>query len=222
MPSTVVHAGVALLLAAGLLRGAYDRRVLALLLVVVALPEADALLGPVVDGAHRTVLHTLTIPLLVGVWLYWDTRLRDPDDSWLRGRWGGRGVRVAWVVLFVHVFAHLLLDYAHLEGINALYPAIDRFVRLEGELLLSTADGLVQTFVEFGTDPETGEQVIDAGAVGTTEDTHVANPVELSEDPDSDDPILLPIAENGWELYLVLTGVFVVIARRFQDRREEP
>ena len=221
MPSTVVHAGFALLLAAGLLKGAYDRRALAVLLVIVVIPEADTLVGPWMDGAHRALLHTLTIPIAVGTWLYWDTCYRDPDRSWLRRRWGGWGVRVAWVGLFVHFFAHVLLDYAHLEGINAFYPIYDRFFRLEGELAFSTTEGIVQTFVEIRTDPETGERTTDVGSVGTTADTHVANPVEPTDDPDGDDPILLPIAESGWQLYLAVTGLFVVLARRFQDRRDD-
>ncbi len=221
MPSTVVHAGFAILLAAGLLKGAFDRRALAILLVIVVLPEADTLVGPWMDGAHRALLHNLTIPIVAGVWLTWDTYLRGPDRSWLRGRWGDWGVRVAWVALFVHLFAHVLLDWAHLEGINVFYPIYDRFFRLEGELLVSSSEGFVQTFVEIQTDPETGERTTDAGAVGTTADTHVANPVELSDEPEPDDPILLPIAESGWQLYLALTGLFVLVARRFQDRREE-
>jgi len=212
MPSTVVHAGFALLLAAGLLKGAYDRRALALILVIVVLPEADTLAGPWIDGAHRALLHNLTIPIVVGVWLYWDTHHREPDQSWLRRRWGEWGVRVAWVALFVHLFAHVLLDYAHLEGINVFYPVYDRFFRLEGEIAISTSEGLIQTFVDL--------ERADIGAGGTTADTHVANPVELSPDPEPDDPLLLPIADSGWQLYLVCAGLFVAIARRFQDRRD--
>lgn len=217
MPSTLAHAGFAVLLLAALWRGPIDRRILALLLVVIAAPEADSLAGLWLDGAHRALLHSLTIPLVVGAWLYWDTRVRGPDASRLRGRFGPLGVRLAWIVLFAHVFAHALLDYAHLEGINVLYPVYDRFFRLEGDLLLSSTDGLVQSFVEVQTDPETGAVSRDVGSVGTTADTHVANPVELSPEPDPDDPILLPIAESGWQLYLVLTGLFVLVARRFQD-----
>ena len=212
MPSTLVHAGFAILLAAGLLKGAYDRRALAVILVIVVLPEADTVAGLWMDGAHRALLHNLTIPIVVGVWLYWDTRLRDPDRSWLRRQWGGWGVRIAWVGLFVHLFAHVLLDYAHLEGINVFYPVCDRFFRLEGELLFSTSDGLVQTFVDLERE--------DLGATGTTADVHVDNPVEPSEEPDEETPILIPIAESGWQLYLALTGLFVLLARRFQDRRE--
>jgi len=220
MPSTLVHAGFALLLAAGLLGTAYDRRALVVLLVVVVVPEADTVAGIWIDGAHRALGHNLTIPIVVGVALYWDTRLREPDESWLRSRWGAWGVRVAWVGLFVHLFAHVLLDYAHLEGINVLYPVYDRFFRLEGEILFSTAEGFVQTFVEIERDAET--VVADVGGGGTTGDTHVANPVEPSADPD-DGPIdrRFPIAEAGWQLYLLLVGPFVLLARRLQDRDGE-
>lgn len=224
MPSTIVHAGFALLLAAGLLRDAFDRRALAVLLVVVVLPEADALAGPLLEGAHRALLHNVTLPLVVASILYWDTRYRDREHSWLRRRWGPRGVRLVWVALFVHLFAHVLLDYTHLEGINPLYPVYDRFLSLEGDLALSTTDGVVQTFVELDLGEETGQVAADVGATGTTADTHVDNPVEpdAAVEAESDEPVerIFPVADSGWQFYLLLTGLFVLVARRFQDRRK--
>ena len=218
MPSSVVHAGFALLLAAGLLKGAYDRPALAAVLLIVVLPEVDSLLGPVMSGAHRTVGHNFVLPAAAGVLLYYDTRVRS--TSALRERVTDRWIRVAWVCLFVHVFAHVFLDWAHLEGVNALWPLHDEFFRLEGEILLSTADGFVQTFVDIELDPETGERTVDAGGTGTTESVHVNNPVE----PDSPENLAdadvidrrFPIAQRGWRLYLIAVGVFAVVARRFQ------
>ncbi len=216
MPSTVVHAGFALLLAAGLLKGAYDRPALAVVLVVIVLPEVDTLLGPVMPGAHRTVGHNFVLPAAAAILLYYDTRLRDV--SVVRDRFDDRGVRVAWTALFVHFFAHVFLDWAHLEGVNALWPIHDEFFRLEGEILLSTADGFVQTFVEFDVDPDTGDRRVDAGGTGTTETVHVVNPVEPGTPDVADQPVdrRFPIAQRGWRLYLVLIGVFAVVARRFQ------
>lgn len=218
MPSPVVHAGFALLLAAGLLKGAYDRPALAVVLIAVVLPEVDTLLGPVMPGAHRTVGHTFVLPAAAGLLIYYDTRIRR--SSVLRERFADRGVRIAWVALFVHVFAHVLLDWAHLDGVNVLWPLHDRFFRLEGKLLLSSVDGFVQTFVDVSLDPETGERHVDAGGTGTTGTVHVDNPVE------PDDPADLagretidrrfPIANRGWRLYLLLVGVFAVVARRLQ------
>ncbi len=218
MPSSIVHAGFALLLAAGLLKGAYDRPALATVLLIVVLPEVDSLLGPVMSGAHRTVGHNFVLPAAAGILLYYDTRVRS--TSALRERVTDRWIRVAWVCLFVHVFAHVFLDWAHLEGVNALWPLHDEFFRLEGEILLSTADGFVQTFVDIELDPETGERTVDAGGTGTTESVHVNNPVE----PDSPENLAdadvidrrFPIAQRGWRLYLIAVGVFAVVARRFQ------
>ncbi|GAB7010623.1 metal-dependent hydrolase [Halorubrum trueperi] len=217
MPSTIVHAGFALLIAAALLGDHYDRRALAALLVVVVLPEADSLLGPIMPGAHRTVGHTLVIPAVAALVLYYDTQIRD--DSLMRDRLSERWIAVAWVALFVHVFAHVALDWTHLDGVNAFWPLRDQFLQLDGEILVSTADGFVQTFVDVRIDPETGSRAIDAGETGTTESIHVNNPVEPRDPADvTDEPVdrRFPIANSGWRLYLTALGCFALIARRFQ------
>jgi len=222
MPSTVVHAGFALLLAAGLLGRYYDRRALAALFVVIVLPEVDSFLGPLMSGAHRTVGHTLAFPALAAGLLYYDTRIRD--RSLVRSRLGGperagRWIAVAWVALFVHAFAHVGLDWTHLDGVNVVWPLRDQFVRLDGEIVFSTAEGFAQTFVEIRTDPETGRRAVDAGATGTTETVHVNNPVE-PRDPDeiTEEPVdrRFPVANAGWRLYLIGLGLFTLAARRLQ------
>lgn len=214
MPSTVVHAAFALLLAAALLGEHYDRRALAAILLLVALPEVDTVAGWWMDGAHRTVLHNLVVPAVAAGLLYYDTGVRE--GSRLRDRFGARGVRVAWVGLFVLTFAHVLLDYAHLEGINALWPLHDRFLELDGEVYLSTTDGLVQTFVEVATDPETGGPAVDVGEGGTTEDTHVDSPIDGGPDPDEPVDRRFPIAVFGWQLYFVVAAAFALGARKLQ------
>lgn len=226
MPSTVVHAGFALLLTMALLnRTALDRRLLALLLVLVIAPEADTVAGLVMTGAHRSVSHNLVAPVGIAGLIYWDTRYRE--ESWIRGRWQDHGVRVVWVGLFVHVFAHILLDYAHLDGVNVLFPVYDQFFRLEGELFLSTVDGIVQTFLEVEIDPGTGGERVNVGAVGTTEEVHVNNPVEpdgggQTQTTPAEESVdrRFPVAVYGWQLYMIVSGVFVVGARRLQRRRE--
>ncbi|TKX73109.1 metal-dependent hydrolase [Halorubrum sp. GN11_10-6_MGM] len=218
MPSTVVHAGFALLLAAGLLGAYYDRRALAVLLVVLVLPEADSFLGVVMAGAHRTVGHNFVLPAVAALALYYDTRVRD--RSLVRDRLSDRWVAVAWVALFVHVFAHVAIDWTHLDGVNAFWPLRDRFFQLDGEIYYSTAEGFVQTFVDVRVDPETGTRTVDAGAGGTSESVHVSNPVQ-PRDPDVDveEPVerRFPIASRGWRLYLVGLGLFALAARRLQS-----
>lgn len=215
MPSSVVQVGFAFLMGVGLLGTHYDRRALVVLAGVILFPDADTLAGLVIDGAHRALLHNLLLPVLVGALLYWDT---TREGSWLRERAGDYGVRVAWVGLFVHVFAHVALDWSHLEGVNLFYPAVDRFFELGGEASLSTADGFVQTFVEVAPDPETGTTTVDAGQGGTTEDTHVANPAQPSDDPDpGPTDRRAPIAVQGWQLYLLVTGLVTLGAKKLQS-----
>ncbi|OTE99919.1 metal-dependent hydrolase [Halorubrum sp. SD683] len=217
MPSTVVHAGFALLLAAGLLGAYYDRRALAVLLVVLVLPEADSFLWPIMPGAHRTVGHNFVFPAVAALALYVDTRVRE--RSWLRDRLSPRWIAVAWVALCVHAFAHVAIDWTHLDGVNAFWPLRDRFFQLDGKAVYSTADGFVQTFVDVRVDPESGSRTVDAGAGGTSESVHVNNPVQ-PRDPDVDveEPVdrRFPIANSGWRLYLIGLGLFALVARRFQ------
>lgn len=216
MPSSVVHVAFALLLAVGLLGAYYDRRALLILVAIVLFPELDTLMGWMMDGAHRTVLHNMVFTAVAAIALYWDTVSRE--ESWIRGRFDEYGVRVAWVGLFVHTFAHLALDWAHLDGINFLWPLYDQFFRLEGEMFLSTTDGFVQTFLAVAQDPETGGRAVDAGGGGTTQDTHVANPAQPTRDPEPG-PIdrRFPIAVRGWQLYLVVVGLFAVVAKKLQS-----
>lgn len=214
MPSPVVHAGLALLLIVGLLGRFYAPKPVMILLGVLLIPELDTLIGLVMAGAHRTLLHNLLLPFGIGLLLVWDTQR---DRSWVRGRFGAIGVRIVWVGLVGHVVAGLLLDWAHLEGINLLWPLHDQFFRLDGEMYVSTTEGFVQTFIDIGTDPATGERVVDAGGGGTRFETHVANPVQPSPEPEPG-PVdrRFPIAVQGWQLFLVLTGLFSIVAERFQ------
>lgn len=215
MPSTVVHVAVGFVLAVGLLGRGYDRRALAVVFGIVLLPEADTAAGWVLDGAHRALLHNVVLVAVVAGVLYWDTRR---DESWLLDRVGTDGIRILWVGLFVHVFAHLALDWSHLAGINLFYPLSDRFFHLDGEVYLSTVDGFVQTFVEVSTDPDTGQRTVEAGQGGTTRNTHVSSPVDPSEGPERGRvDRRAPIAVQGWQLYLVVTGAFVLVAKRLQS-----
>ena len=217
MPSSVVHIGFGLLLAVGLLGAHYDRRALVVVVAAISFPELDTVLGWVMAGAHRTVLHTMLTSVVAGGLLYWET---TRSDSWIRGRWGEYGIRVAWVALFAHTFAHLALDWAHLDGINVLWPLVDQFVALDGELYISS-EGLVQTFVDISLDGETGAPVVDAGQGGDRASVHVSNPAQPDAEP-TGEPVdrRFPIAVGGWQLYLVVTGLFAVVARQLQTPRE--
>lgn len=201
MPSTVVHLAVGALLAAALLGDEYDRRSLAVVLLVVAFPDLDTFVGMAVPGTHRAALHTLLVPLGLAAALAYDTRARE--RSTLLARYGSRGVTVAWVAVAAYVLAAIGPDLFY-NGVNLLYPVLDRFVAVSGELYLSSEHGLVQTVWTHGQSP----------VVGTTADTHYRTGVDVVRGADpADAERVFPVAMSGLQLLLVVTGLVVTAAR---------
>ncbi|WP_251342753.1 metal-dependent hydrolase [Haloplanus halophilus] len=206
MPSTVVHLAVGGLVAAALLGDEFDRRAVAVVLAVTAIPDLDTFAGLYVQGAHRALLHTLVLPAVAGVALAYDTRMRDA--SRLRDRWGGRGVRVAWVALAALLVGGILPDLMT-NGVNAFYPLYDRFLTVDGELLLSNQRGVVQTFVDLSADPER-----------TTENTHYWTGVDPSPGPEPENvERVFPVVRSGFQLLVVVLGVFTLGARFWEEGR---
>lgn len=196
MPSTVVHLAFAGLVATALLGTALDRRALAVVLLVVAVPDLDSfLLG---DAGHRTVLHNLWIPL-VGLALLWVDLGRS--ESLVRQRWGAWGVRVAWVSLVCYLGTHVALDLA--DGwVNLFWPLHDQFYSLDGSLELSSERGIVQTFSDGGL------PLLEAQ--GTTESVEITTGVDPGE---GQTERLFPVFRAGWQLLLFLVGTTVTATR---------
>jgi hypothetical protein len=206
MPSTVVHLAIGGVVAAALLGSEFDRRSVAVVLAATAVPDLDTFAGLVLQGAHRALLHTLLLPALAGAVLAYDTRVRPA--SWLRDRWGGRGVRVSWVAVAALSFGGVFPDLMT-NGVNAFYPLYDRFLTVNGELLLSNQRGVVQTFVDLSPDPEPR----------TTENTHYWTGVDPSpgDEPENVERIF-PVVRSGLQLLVVLLGAFTLGARFYEDR----
>jgi hypothetical protein len=206
MPSTVVHLAIGGIVAATLLGDEFDRRAVVVVLAATAVPDLDTFAGLVVQGAHRALLHTLVLPAVAGVALTYDTRLRT--GSRLRGRWGPRGVRVAWVALASLLVGGILPDLMT-NGVNAFYPLYDRFLTVDGELLLSNQRGLVQTFVDLSADPQR-----------TTTNTHYWTGVDPSPgaEPENVERIF-PVVRSGFQLLVVGIGAFTLGARFWDERR---
>jgi hypothetical protein len=208
VPSTLVHLGVAALVGTALLGPAFDRRALAVVVAVAALPDLDAVAGLVLPGAHRALLHTLLLPALVGALVAADGR--RSGASLVRRRLGPDGPRIAWVAVATLLVGGVLPDLAT-NGVNALYPLYDRFYTVDGRALLSTERGFVQTFVEFDAPAEPP----------TTANTHYRTGVDPTPGPEpAGVERVFPLAWSGTQLLLVVAGFGVALVRLADARRE--
>lgn len=213
MPSTLVHVALAGILAAALLGPAFGRRAVAVVLVAAAIPDLDTFLGLWIVGGHRSLLHTLLVPIALGVVLGYET---TRDASWIRDRWGDDGVRTAWVAVVALAVAGIGLDLFS-NGVNVLYPVYDRFVELDGEALLSTERGFVQTFIDLSS-----EKPVGGAGQGTTNTTHYQTGVDPSTgaEPATVERVF-PLVRSGSQALLVLTSVGVLATRFYENRSAE-
>jgi len=206
MPSTVVHLALGAILAAALLGEAYDARSLGVVLAAVAFPDLDTFVGMVVPGAHRAAFHTLLIPIAAAALIVYDTRFRE--RSTLRA-YGRRGVTVAWVAVAAYLLAGIGPDLFY-NGVDVLYPVVDRFVELSGKVYLSNQRGLVQTVWAFGH----GRSPV----VGTTATVHFRTGVDAARGPDpASVERIFPVAMTGMQLLLILTALVVTTVRLWRD-----
>lgn len=197
MPSTVVHLAFGGLVAAALLKN-FDRRALAVVLVIVAVPDLDSFLVTT-DAGHRTVLHNLWVAVVPAALLLVDLRVRE--ESLLRRRWGAWGVRVAWVALLCYLVAHLALDIA--DGyVNVLWPVFDQFYTLDGSIEISSRRGIVNTFSDGG--------VPLLEARGTSSETQITTGVDPGE---GQTERLFPVVRAGWQLVVLIAGIGVTALR---------
>ncbi|WP_459193928.1 metal-dependent hydrolase [Halosimplex sp. J119] len=215
MPSTLVHLAFGGMIAAALLGSVFDRRSLLVVLAVTAAPDLDSFIALVSVAGHRTVLHTYLIPILGSVALYADIRFRD--RSFVRDRWGPRGIRIAWVSIAALAFAGIGLDFVD-HGVNPLWPFHDQFYVLDGRFEISDQRGIVQSYVDLSPETEqTGPQ-----SRGSSQEVNISTGVDPNPggegggpDPDTvEDPErMFPIVRHGWQLAILVTGTVVTAAR---------
>jgi hypothetical protein len=237
MPSTVVHVAFGAIVLSALLWSRFDWKAVLLALFVVGAADLDAFAGILVAGGHRSVGHTLLLPGLAALLVYFDTRGRDRlagrlsllgETSRLRRRYGAYGVEVAWAGIGAFLFAAIGLDLVmggRYGGVNLLWPVHDQFYRIDGRAFYSTVDGLQQTFVEVTrerTSSGGSTTTVDAGQRGTSEEVHIANPVEPERGKVTQvEERIFPIVASGWQLWMVVTGLFVLGTRFWRERVTE-
>lgn len=217
MAPTLVNAAFGVLLAAALLGTAFDRRSVAIVVAAAVIPDLDAVASLAVPGATNALLHTLWIPLGLGALLYWDTAVREASS--LRNRTGWYGVRVAWVALAAFLVAGVLPELFGREGVNLLYPVHDAYYHVHGRLVLSSQEGIVQTFVALGAE---GPGVLPLKSPGTTASYAIPTWVNpdgrpgLSLDADRE----LYLVRTGWQLVVVAAAAAMLAVRFGPSGRE--
>lgn len=212
MPPTLVNVAVGVLLGIALLGASFDRRSVAVVAVAAALPDLDAPLSLVVHGATNAVLHSVFVPLVAAALLYWDTTYRE--SSWLRGRYGWYGVRVAWVAVAAYAVAGIGPDLFNVESAAVLYPLSDRYFAIVGKFTLSTQEGVIQTYVGVA------DGWLQVRSPGTTRTYHVAswaNPTPGTDNPPGVDR-RLRLVDAGWQAVVVVTAVAALPATVLLER----
>ena len=222
MPSTVVHLALAGLVAVALLGEEFDWRAVAVVGAAIVFVDLDVFVGWWITGAHRAAFHTVLLPLALGVVLLWETRVRE--YSLVRERVGSRGVAVGWATVAAVLFAGIGPDLFS-NGVNVFYPLHDQFYKLNGEVLLSTKDGFVQTFVDLSPPEPSGGQSGGGGqskALGSTKEQQYytgvdPNPSQSGAEA-ADVERTFPIVQSGSQALLVVTSTVVVAARLVRNR----
>jgi hypothetical protein len=205
MPPTLINVAAGVLVGVALLGAAFDRRSLAVVAVAAAAPDLDAVLSLLVPGATNAVLHSLFVPLAAAAAVYYDSERRE--RSLLRSRYGWYGVRVAWVAVAAYAVAGIGPDLFNIESAAVLYPLSDRYYAVVGKLVLSTQDGVVQTYVEFG------NGWLEVASRGTTETHHVDSWVNPAGEERR-----VRLVDSGWQAGFVLTAAAAVPAKRLLER----
>lgn len=209
MPPTLVSIAMGVLLGCALLGAALGRRSILVVTLAAALPDLDTVFSIAVEGATNAFLHTLVVPAMAVVILYWDTERRE--HSVVRVRWGTDGIRVAWVAIASYLVAGIGVDLFTVEGVAFLYPLSDAVYGLSGKLVFSTQEGLVHTYLRSGSDG-----VLPLWHLGTVEEYRVATWI----DPASDDSgRRIRLVDFGYHLVIVVTALATLFTRVVVHRR---
>jgi hypothetical protein len=91
-----------------------------------------------------------------------------------------------------------------------LYPLSDRYYSVVGKLVLSTGEGVVQTYVELGAD---GPAIASPGTTGTHHVGSWVNPTPGTDNPPGAERAVR-IVDSGWQAVAVVAAAVALPARR--------
>lgn len=212
MSPTLVNIAIGILIGCALLGAAFNRRSITIVALAAALPDADVLLLVVWDGAINAVFHSIFIPIIGALLLYWDTEIRN--ESTIHSRWGPYGVRVAWVSLASYGVAGIGFDFFTVEGVALLFPLSDSVYGLSGRLVFSTQEGFIQEYIRLDSDGIL--PVWHLGTIGTY-------PIETGVLPQANgDERVIYLVQTGYHLVFVVTAVATLLARAIVASYGEP
>lgn len=208
MPPTLVSIALGVLLGVALLGPALNRRSLAIVAVAAGLPDLDMVVSLFIAGATNAVLHSAFVPTAAAALLYWETNHRR--ESWMAVHAGWSGVRVAWIAIAAYAIAGIGIDLFNVEGVAVLYPVSTRYYAIVGQIVASTQEGLIQTYVQFG------NGWFEIASPGTTANHHIEtwiNPTPGTGNPAGVER-RLRVVDSGWQLVLLLAALATASAKR--------
>ncbi|MBS3760488.1 metal-dependent hydrolase [Halodesulfurarchaeum sp.] len=207
MPSTLVHVAIGGIVAVALLRDEFGWWSLGVVMAFAAVPDLDTFVGLVLPGAHRSLFHSVFVPLGLGGLLVADGRR---NRSLLIDRFGPPARRIAGVGVVALVLGGIGPDLVT-NGVNLLYPVQDNFLTVSGELRLSDQRGIVQTFIDRS-QPDAGGAV-----VGSTETVHYSTGVDPSPGTEPEQvKRVFPLLGSGMQLLIVGLSATLIGGRFLQ------
>lgn len=197
MASTVVHISFAIIIACALIPiDKFSYKSLLLVILPVAFLDIDAMAFIIKEGMHRTLLHNIIIPSIFIIGIYYDIFIRE--KSFIEKYYAKKYVLIISTTSYIAViFSGIGLDFAS-NGVNLFWPIYDRFYTLDGQFVLSSKDGLIQTFTDT---------FFENKNIKTTENHIYSTPVNPNPESNDKSPLILHIAYTGWQIIIILTSI---------------
>ena len=195
MVPTLVNAALGGLLAAALLGPVFDRRSVALVVAAAVIPDLGGAVGGSLGMTVGAVCHTVWFPICFAGVLLVDTRWRE--RSLVHDRYGWRGVRVAWVALAGMTVAGIGPDLFTEPGVPLLYPVESVWYVVDGLLLYSTQEGVVQTILSGTQTPG----ILPLASTGASLSAMGSRPNEVV------------LVRTGWQAVVIATATITVAIR---------